>query len=107
MAADAIRNGLMRIALAGPALGHRDLDRMSRLLLRNGREEEQAPNDDEENDDKKDKARHSGAFAERVSRCIAPRVIEIGKRLDRPIVLVGLMGVGKSTVGRRLARRLG
>ena len=26
---------------------------------------------------------------------------------DRPIVLVGLMGVGKSTVGRRLARRLG
>ena len=27
--------------------------------------------------------------------------------LDRPIVLVGLMGVGKSTVGRRLARRLG
>jgi shikimate kinase len=28
------------------------------------------------------------------------------KRLDRPVVLVGLMGVGKSTVGRRLARRL-
>ena len=27
--------------------------------------------------------------------------------LDRPIVLVGLMGVGKSTVGRRLAQRLG
>jgi shikimate kinase len=27
--------------------------------------------------------------------------------LDRSIVLVGLMGVGKSTVGRRLARRLG
>lgn len=26
--------------------------------------------------------------------------------LDRPIVLVGLMGAGKSTVGRRLARRL-
>mgnify|MGYP001950985101 CR=1 FL=1 len=26
--------------------------------------------------------------------------------LDRPIVLVGLMGVGKSSVGRRLARRL-
>jgi len=42
-----------------------------------------------------------------VSRCIAPRVREIGKHLDRPIVLVGLMGVGKSTVGRRLARRLG
>src|SRR3954469_5032778 len=33
--------------------------------------------------------------------------MEFTKRLDRPIVLVGLMGVGKSTVGRRLARRLG
>ena len=28
-------------------------------------------------------------------------------RPDRPVVLVGLMGAGKSTVGRRLARRLG
>ena len=33
--------------------------------------------------------------------------MEFAKRLDRPVVLVGLMGVGKSTVGRRLARRLG
>ena len=32
---------------------------------------------------------------------------DLAKRLDRPIVLVGLMGAGKSTVGRRLARRLG
>ena len=32
---------------------------------------------------------------------------DLAKRLDRPLVLVGLMGVGKSTVGRRLARRLG
>jgi shikimate kinase len=34
-------------------------------------------------------------------------VSELIKRLDRPVVLVGLMGVGKSTVGRRLAKRLG
>jgi shikimate kinase len=33
--------------------------------------------------------------------------MDLVKRLDRPIVLVGLMGVGKSTVGRRLAKRLG
>jgi shikimate kinase len=33
--------------------------------------------------------------------------MELAKHLDRPVVLVGLMGVGKSTVGRRLAKRLG
>ena len=33
-------------------------------------------------------------------------VPQLTERLDKPIVLVGLMGVGKSTVGRRLARRL-
>ena len=33
--------------------------------------------------------------------------MDLAKRLDRPVVLVGLMGVGKSTVGRRLAVRLG
>ena len=47
------------------------------------------------------------AFAERDRRCIALSAMDVGKRLDRPVVLVGLMGVGKSTVGRRLARRLG
>ena len=49
----------------------------------------------------------AGAFAEPRRRCIALSVTDLGKRLDRPVVLVGLMGVGKSTVGRRLARRLG
>lgn len=32
---------------------------------------------------------------------------ELANRLGRPIVLVGLMGAGKSCVGRRLAARLG
>jgi len=31
----------------------------------------------------------------------------IASRIDRPVVLVGLMGVGKSTVGRKLAAMLG
>lgn len=31
---------------------------------------------------------------------------ELAQRIDRPLVLVGLMGVGKSTVGRRLAAML-
>lgn len=34
-------------------------------------------------------------------------IAAIGRRLDRPIVLVGLMGAGKSTVGKRLAAVLG
>ncbi len=32
---------------------------------------------------------------------------KLSRRLDRPVVLVGLMGAGKSTIGRRLAKRLG
>jgi shikimate kinase len=38
----------------------------------------------------------------------SPAVMTIGPAdIDKSIVLVGLMGVGKSTVGRRLAKRLG
>jgi shikimate kinase len=33
-------------------------------------------------------------------------VAAVARRIDRPIVLVGLMGVGKSTVGRKLAALL-
>src|SRR3982751_3275859 len=33
--------------------------------------------------------------------------MDLAKRLERPVVLVGLMGAGKSTVGKRLAKRLG
>ena len=33
----------------------------------------------------------------------ANTIAHLARRIDRPIVLVGLMGVGKSTVGRRLA----
>lgn len=31
---------------------------------------------------------------------------KIGKSTEKPLVLIGLMGVGKTTVGRRLAKRL-
>ena len=35
------------------------------------------------------------------------RIDQIAPRIDRPIVLVGMMGAGKSTVGRRVANLLG
>jgi shikimate kinase len=37
----------------------------------------------------------------------ASRVVALTRPLDRPVVLVGLMGAGKTAVGRRLAARLG
>lgn len=38
----------------------------------------------------------------------APGAIDaLAERLDRPVVLVGMMGVGKSSVGKRLANLLG
>ncbi len=35
------------------------------------------------------------------------RIIENEEFIDRPVVMVGLMGAGKTSVGRALARRLG
>lgn len=37
----------------------------------------------------------------------ARALAELSRKLDRPVVLVGLMGVGKSTIGRKLAQALG
>lgn len=37
----------------------------------------------------------------------ATQIAALARRIDRPVVLVGLMGVGKSTVGQRLAALLG
>jgi shikimate kinase len=93
----------MRIA----TLRDSNLDRLGRLLLGHGREEPEPADYDDEDDDQDCNSGHAGAFAEAESRCIALLVTDLTKRLDRPVVLVGLMGVGKSTVGRRLAKRLG
>ena len=83
-----------------------DFDGPRGLLLGNGRKQNQ-PADKEAEDDDEHYQSHARAFADARRRCIVLAVTELAKRLDRPVVLVGLMGVGKSTVGRRLAKRLG
>lgn len=40
------------------------------------------------------------------TRFSAQEIAELARRIDRPIVLVGMMGVGKSSVGKRLAALL-
>jgi shikimate kinase len=110
-AADALRMSLVRIA---PGRGDRDLDGVGWLLLwRAGKEEESADNQHGD-DDENDQSGHEGGFCRARKPLYSPLgdgfglpVTDLGRRLDRPVVLVGLMGVGKSTVGRRLARRLG
>lgn len=51
-----------------------------------------------------------GFLPERGVMCIAPSIMHATPAprtdLNRPLVLIGLMGVGKTTVGRRLAQRL-
>jgi len=50
----------------------------------------------------------AGLLPHPAARCIAPeRMASPVPRADRPIVLVGMMGAGKTSVGKRLARRLG
>ena len=39
-------------------------------------------------------------------RMTPQQIAALAQRIDRPVVLVGMMGVGKSTVGRRLAQAL-
>lgn len=45
-------------------------------------------------------------MSDAVSPSLAVQARTIAPRIDRPIVLVGLMGAGKTTVGRRLAKAL-
>lgn len=53
---------------------------------------------------------HPDAAAPAPSAASAPlsdaQIAAIARRIDKPVVLVGLMGVGKSTVGRKLAALL-
>ena len=88
------------------------------------RQHEQAANNDDNQDGGGDKqAGHDNQLSkrepgigscllpERRARCIAPEIM-LQKHIptldsqSKPIVLIGLMGVGKSTVGRRLALKL-
>ena len=49
----------------------------------------------------------AGLLPQRGALCIAPNMAVPLHRPEKPIALIGMMGAGKSTVGRRLAKRLG
>lgn len=79
-----------------------------------GQDNQRSGNNDDEDDENDECARHrafhgeqrnGGLLPDHRPRCIA-LVKKLRARLDRPIVLVGLMGAGKSTVGKRLAAAL-
>lgn len=80
-----------------------------------GQEDQRSGYNDDKDDEDYDRARHrpfqgeqrnGGLLPDHWARCIA-LMNKVRERLDRPIALVGLMGAGKSTIGKRLAAALG
>ncbi len=99
--------------------GHRNLLARKRLIAHTTLQEKQYGHQHQHSYDRFDEPRHETSFQKPANcllpqpapLCIAPAAMNAPKQPDqieiaRPIVLVGLMGVGKTTVGKRLAQRL-